>query len=657
MGIFSSVMEPRSDRPRRGPLDDHWYKTFGYGQPTKSGAIVNQETALDYAAFWDGVGLISSTVGKLPFFVMKNLDKGKEKAVNHALYPLIHFSPNPEMGKMAFWEMAVAHIICWGNFVAMKSYDQFGNVVQLWPIPPDQLTIRRDKVTNLLVYEVRRPDGVPIEFTREQVLHIPGLAYDGIMGYSIANKARESIGLGLAQEEFASRFFSNGANASGIVEYDGGMSDKAYDRYKETFTDNYTSLSKSHQLIFLEQGSKYKQLTIPPEAAQMIESRRFSVEDLARWLHLPLHKLKSMERATFSNIEEQNKEFVDDGIMPWLTRIEEACWMQLLPVKDRKRFYFWHNVTGLLRGNSKARSEYYAKMFNMAAMSPNDILALEEQNPVEGGDERFVPMNMIPLSMAKKILAEPDDDDNSRTEKRDSKAQMFLQRNRLIKRFAPVFERAAEKIVSRDANAVHRASDRFLLHGKRDQWDAFVKSFYDELPEFIRAEMGPVATTYTELTRDYVAGEVGSEPGDMDALVSEYLDDFAAEYIYSSRGQLNELVKESKSDEAAAAAVGGRSVEWADTRAEKIARNESFTLLNAVSAAVIFGAGMRLFWRNQSKSCPYCVDLEGAVIRGNQLFLPAGDYEPAGADGPMLLRKGVKHPPLHRSCDCMGLPG
>ena len=330
--------------------------------------------------------------------------------------------------------------------------------------------------------------------------------------------------------------------------------------------------------------------------------------------------------------------------------------MQLLPLKDRKRYFFWHNVAGLLRGNAEARAKYYQIMIQNGIYNRNEVRELEEKGPVEGGDEFLIPMNMMLASDAGNLQDNPDEDD-SRMEQRDSKARMFLQRNRLVKRFAPVFERAAEKIVSRDANAVHKASDSFLLHGKRDKWDAFVESFYDGLPDFIRAEMGPVAITYAEMTRDVVSGEVGSEPGDMDALVSDYLDDFASTYVYSSRGQLNKLIEENKTDEAAAAAVGGRTAEWSDTRAEKIARNESNALLNAVGAAIIFGAGMRLFWRNQSKSCPYCLALEGAVIRGNQLFLPAGDYEPEGTDGPMLLRKGVKHPPLHRSCDCMGLPG
>jgi HK97 family phage portal protein len=255
-----------------------------------------------------------------------------------------------------------------------------------------------------LVYRIRMDREADIILPREKVLHIPGLGFDGFQGYSVIAMARKSIGLGMAMETFGALYFGAGTHPGVVVSHPGQLKDPS--KLRDSLGAAYSGLGKSHRLMLLEEGMKIEELGIPPDDSQFLESRQFQIPEIARWFNLPPHKLKDLTKSSFSNIESEQISFVTDSILPWLVRLEQNYQMQLLTVSDKSfsgygRLYFKHSVDGLMRGDSASRAAFYRAMTNIGAFSINEVRELEDKDPIDGGDEHFVPLNMVPLSMVK----------------------------------------------------------------------------------------------------------------------------------------------------------------------------------------------------------------------------------------------------------------
>jgi len=367
-----------------------------YGSQSLTGEVVTESTALTFSAVYNAISLISGTVGALPLHLYQQEKKSKHLALDEPLYRVMHYRWNPYMTAMTGRETMMAHILTYGNGYAEIVRDLMGRVQQLWPIPPDRVKIKMKE--GKLIYEIR-VDGEPIDLSREKVLHVPGLGFDGYQGYSVIAMARKSIGLGMAMETFGSRYFGEGTHPSGVVTHPGQLSN---DNLRNALQEGYAGLGKTHRLLLLEESMKFEPITIKPEDSQFLQSRQFTIPEIARWFNLPPHKLKDLSKSSFNNIEQEQISFVTDSIMPWLIRLEQGYYQQLLIERQQESgLYFKHSVQGLLRGDSVSRADFYSKMFNIGAFSVNDIRELEDMNPIKGGDEHFVPMNMVPLSMAK----------------------------------------------------------------------------------------------------------------------------------------------------------------------------------------------------------------------------------------------------------------
>lgn len=386
-----------------------WDRSFWnlIGSQSLSGENVTEETALTYSAVWNAVSLISGTIATLPLHLMQRKDKTKRIADERRLYQVMHDQWNPYMTAVAGREAMMAHILIWGNGYAEKIRNGYGEVVELWPITPNRVNPKMEG--SELVYEIRMDREAPITLPRDKVLHIPGLGFDGFTGYSVISMARKSIGLSMALETFGALFFGNGTNPGMIVSHPGHLKDPSI--LRDALTAAHSGLGKTHRLMLLEEGMKVEKYGIPPDDCQFLESRGFQIPEVARWFNLPPHKLKDLTRSSFSNIESEQISFVTDSILPWLVRLEANYNTQLLTTGDRGlygqgRLYFRHNVDGLLRGNAKDRAEYFRIMWNIGAMSENDIREKEEMDPIEQefANDYFVPMNMVPLSMIREYL-------------------------------------------------------------------------------------------------------------------------------------------------------------------------------------------------------------------------------------------------------------
>lgn len=377
---------------------------------TSAGVNVTEETALTYSAVFNATTLYSNTLSTLPLRLIKEKSNKKRPATEKDLYGIMHTRFNRYMTAQIGREVLMAHVLLWGNAYAEIVRNQVGDIKALWPIPPNK--VRPEMENGEMVYRIT-VDSEIITLPRERVLHIPGLGFDGFVGYSVIALARDSIGLSMATEQFGSNFFSNGTHPGIIVSHPGKLGDTASKNLRESLQQTYSGLGNEHRLLLLEEAMKVEKIGIPPEDAQFLGTRQFQIPEIARWFNLPPHKLKDLTKSSFNNIESEQISFVTDSILPWVIRFETNYNTQLLSEKDTKQgFYFKHSVEGLLRGDAKSRSFFYTKMFSIGAMSINEIRAKEDMDPIVNGDKHFVPLNMAPLDKIEEVIA----NDNSTPE-------------------------------------------------------------------------------------------------------------------------------------------------------------------------------------------------------------------------------------------------
>jgi HK97 family phage portal protein len=380
---------------------------FGIG-PTASGEPVSEWTALNFSAVWAAIQCIAGAVGSLPLFLYKRLPNGgKERFVDHPLYEKLHDQPNPEMTSMVWRETIQAHVLSWGNGYCEIQRDQANRVVALWPITPDRVTPDRRQPGGELFYRVLNPTtNREVEMAPEDVLHIPGLGFDGVKGYSVIAKAREAIGMGLAYERFGNTFFANGAGFGGALQFPRPLSDKAMTNLRTSIEARHKGPGKAHQFVILEDGGTWASTSMPLDDAQFLQGRKFQVTEIARWFNMPPHKLRDLERATFSNIEEQQIEFVTDTIRPWLVRWEQEINRKLIRPAERRIQFAEHLVDGLLRGNLQQRYQAYAVGRQWGWLSADDVNDMENRNPLPNGQGQIylVPTNMAPADKIDAIV-------------------------------------------------------------------------------------------------------------------------------------------------------------------------------------------------------------------------------------------------------------
>jgi HK97 family phage portal protein len=365
------------------------------GTEASSGALVNEESALKYVPFWAAVRVISGTVASLPFHVYRRVPGGgRERNNNHRAYELLHDRPNPYKDALTFIETRQAHVLTYGNGYAEIQREGAGRVIALWPLLPDRTT-RKLTEGGVPYYEVKDADYNTVQLPDENVLHVKGLGFDGYTGYDVVSYHKEAIGYGVAVKEYGSRFFGNGAAPGGVLEYPGKMTDKAFANLKASWSAAHQGLSNAHRMQILEQGLTWKQTGTDPEQAQAMEVQKFTVDDCSRIFNIPPHKIGSLEHATYSNIEEQNIDFVTQTMYYWFRKWEQEANYKLFSTAERKSLFCEILVDGLLRGDIKSRYEAYHLGRQAGFLSVNDIREKENMNPIgDPGDIYLEPLNM-----------------------------------------------------------------------------------------------------------------------------------------------------------------------------------------------------------------------------------------------------------------------
>lgn len=438
--------------------DDEWYRFFigeGYGKKTKAGVYVNEEVALTFSACWCATRVIAETIAMLPLLEYeKQSGDAREFATDHYLYPLLKDAPNPEMGSMAWREGRLHHQVNWGNAFSEIEWDSARperrtRIVAFWPIHPSRVrpvceSSSPEEYRQGYRYVVGNDDGTSVLMRADEVLHIPGpLSDDGIWGKGVVQYARESIGAALGAEQHAANTFGDGNMPGAVLKLPGMKDPGVRKQFRAEWKEVHSGPTGDKLAIIPPEGDFLPITQFSNEDAQWLASRQHSVEEICRWYRVYPHMIMHLLRSTFSNIEHQGIEAVTYSFLPWIRRWEEQINLKCLLPHERGRYYVEHQVAGLLRGDIKSRYEAYMTALQNGIMSINEVRRLENLNPVKGGDQHFIQLNMTTID---RVGEAQDAKQQAATDQKPPKddSEMLVAMDRLTARFVQATENQAK---------------------------------------------------------------------------------------------------------------------------------------------------------------------------------------------------------------------
>ena len=411
MGLFEWLGISPRDAPKIEDSVRDSGQTFVFGK-ADSGETVNERSAMQIATVYACVRLLAETVAGLPLHLYRFTDadeKGKEKAKDHPLYRILYRQPNPEMTSFSFREVMMTHLLLWGNCYAQIIRDGKNGILGLYPLLPENVEVDRNEKGQIYyiyhAYTDEKPgeNNKDIYFRRDEIFHVPGLGFNGLVGFSPIAMMKNALGTTLAVEKYGSAFFRNGAQPSGVLEHPGVL--KNPEKIREAWSDVYGGPNNAHKVAVLEEGMSYKAISLPPEDSQFLSTRQFGVNEICRIFRVPPHMVQDLEHATFSNIEHQSIDFVVHTLTPWLVRFEQAIMKDLLLPDEQDALFPKFNVDGLLRGDYQSRMQGYATGISNGFMSPNDVRRLEQLDTIpaeKGGDDYYLNGGYVRLEDAGK---------------------------------------------------------------------------------------------------------------------------------------------------------------------------------------------------------------------------------------------------------------
>ena len=648
---------------------------------SNSGQTVTEDSALRLSAVFACVRILQQTISTIPLQVYERTGgggRGKRIVSDHPLYDVLHRLTFPDwnLSSLEFRELMMGWLALYGNAYALIQRDGRGRVTGLQPWHPTYMVVH--KQAGGVKYMLQAAGG-EVELDQREVLHIRAMLVnaDCVVGLSPIQYARETLGTSQALEQFGGKFFANAARPSGVLEvpfsFDGR--EDAMRRLRDSWENLHKSSANVGKTAILEEGTTFKPLTIPPGDAQFLESRRFGIEEIARifWC-IPPHMIGDMTHATYSNIEQQGIEFVTKVARPLAVKFETALNNTLFSKEDRKRYFAEFNLDGLMRGDTESRYRAYSSGMNWGFLSPNDIRDLENMNRVEGGDQYFVPLNMVPIKQSEALVkaqiekpaasapAKEDDEEaqpkqsqegKAGPHRRETRATGAAFRLRLREGYRPLVRNAAERIVRAEVRGIRKQIDSARALRDKSIFDNWLEQFYNsEFGPVIEAAMGAVFASLAESVGGAAADEIASQAPDMSVFTTDYLRTFILKHQQGSIGQLQALEDFD--------AVEERLDEWLEKRPEKIGDEEATKLSDAAAKVAFVAGGVTLLkWQANANACPLCRSLDQQVVGVDRWFVPAGGtVDPQdGETAPMHSYGNVGHAPLHQGCQCTVVPG
>lgn len=644
------------------------------GEPSSSGIRVNEKNGSQHATVYACINILSRDMASLPLKLYeRKANGGRAEVSSHPLSAWLK-EPNRVQTPVQYRQHRWAMILTAGDAFSQVLRNPL-NEFETWPLEPALVEVKRRKDGTKL-YEYKR-GAEAREFRQDQVHHSFGLSFDGYRGVSPIRWCMETIGRAIAVGEYGAAYFRNPTPKVILTQPAGAMKPEGREEFIKSWNEKFSGKKGLSTVALLPGGIDVSQIVkIPNNEAQFLETQKFSKEEIAQIYNVPLHRLQALDRATFSNIEHQDLEYVKYTLLPWLTAEEQSIERQFLTRAERERFFVRHSVDALLRGDFKTRMEGHAMSLQWALMTPNEARALENLPAVDGGDDLLIPLNQTKL----KDLIPPDQpqgqpptnqNDNStgnqgralnlRAGVSGAEYRSAQMRRRIMQRHRPRFQRAIQGLVADEIRAIE-AQAALRLTSTRGTGD-FLSWLEDYASERIaavkQALSGPALAAAKDAATD-AANEVGSQIEDerISRFVDEYAQTFAEAWTGKTKAQLSNVVRDAQRDgDDIADAVSQRLSEWNETRAEKQAQRESTALVNGIAAIIFWALGRSLVWVTFGENCPYCDSLRGKRVAPNEAFVPEGDYQPEGAQTPLKIRGIRKHPPIHSGCDCSIAPG
>ncbi len=664
--MLGRLFEGRNDKKGDGTQFSGWLR----GQNVEE-ISANEHNALQLTAVYACVRILSETIASLPLNVYQNLDNGKDKAKDHPLYDVLHNQANEEMTSFIFRETMTAHLLLWGNCYAEIEYDRAGRVRGLWPLLPDRTNPERDRATNKLFYQTTIKNE-RIRLPSDRVLHIPGLGFDGLVGYSPLQMVKKSMELGMYAERFGSDFFKNGTNVGAVVTHPGTLGDGAFERLRKSLQEKYEGLGKAHRMMLLEEGMTFAKNMIPPNEAQFLETRKFQISEIARFFRVPPHMLADLERATFSNIEHQAIEFVTHTLRPWLVRWEQQMQKDLFTEEERKKFSVGHVIDGLLRGDIKSRYEAYSIGRQNGWLSADDIREKEDMNPLPDGQGKtyLIPLNMIPAQYVTDDFDissdEPSDTPEERSQRMKKRAAELRRirqrrthemRSRSKTNYRKPFARAFKRIIEKEVDDVLSKARDLFQQRNIDLFTIWLGEYYEDFQSYFEEEMMPVVLSFADIIIQGVADELEVEEEiSLQAFIGAVVAAMAVRYIAKSQKRIMKVIDDGLSNSMdLTEAIEKETTRWKEKRPEQESKGEATRTANAIAKAAYKKYGVReLVWVAASgEVCDFCKRLDGKVIGIDQTFVAAGEDVVGNADEtPLTPKKNITHPPLHTGCEC-----
>ena len=652
----------------------------------RGGRNVTPETGMQIASVLSCVRVLSESVAMLPLEMRAREGRGTRRATELPLYTLLHDLPNPEMTSIEMRMALQGHLASWGNAYAQKIPSRGGQWIELWPLLPSRMEPQRAPNGDM-IYIYQESDGTKTVYLASEIMHIRGLSYDGLIGYSPIGQARRTLEAKARMDEYQAAFWENGAQPGAVLKHPGKLSDKAFERLMQSWEARHQGAANANRMAILEEGLTVESMGLPQSDAQFLETQKYNRTEIAGLFRVPSHMINDLDRATFSNIEQMSLEFVIYTLLPWLVAWEQAIGRDLLSPTERGRYYAKHKIQALLRGDNQSRSEFYTAALQWGWMSINDVRELEDLNPVANGDTYFVPLNMVPIEQAIKgvppttstqanaIRAYMDADhadsctcgacrdggDADREQRAEDDEAEKLRANRveMARAMQPVFDDIATRVTKREARDVGRLVEKHLRKRANGDFLDAVRDLYADFNGVVEDAFRAAMLAYARQAMMAAGAELGKKsPGLTDKLrqfVTEYLANLGNGWASSSRTQIEIVVQEALDGGVDPAdAVTERITRWEDTKPAKVADRQSFEALNAFVVAS-YGAYKvtRIRWAARGDSCPFCQQLSGRVAGIEEFFVGDGTSLDGGEAGPMQIKRNVRHGPLHGGCDCV----
>lgn len=633
------------------------------GSSSYSGVAVSPETAMTLSAVYSAVKIISETLASLPLLTYAREERGKRRAIELSLYYLLHDAPNELMTSFEFRELQQQRLLLHGNALAEIAYNGRGGVESVWPLDP--LKVKEYSISNGKVYyHYERPDHSNEWISSDNIWHIRGMGGNGVWGYSPIHIMRNSLGVQMATEEYAGKFFASGAQPSGVLKHPGALGDTAYDRIKDSWAETHGGLENAHKTAILEEGMEYQQISLPPEDAQFLQTRQFGISDVARMYNIPLHMLNELSRSTNNNIENQSLGYVIYTVRPWLVRWEQSMQKNLFLSSQRGKYFAEFLVDGLLRGDTKTRHDTYAIGRQNGYYSANDVREMENKNPIDDGDIYLVPLNMTPADQIGEDTEQPTDTGARsliQPETVETRAQRSVgSRSQLITEFEPMFAEVLQRSVRREVSDVKRQAKKTIGKDNTQSFIDWMPGYYEDHRAYMDKSLRPIFAAYMAATIRAIKNEMQSQDDiTLVDFTKAYLDTYTNRYSQKQQKYiLAEIERAQAEDGDVLLAVDNLMDYYDEDRATQESERETRRMGNAIALASYGAVGVTVKrWQTVSDNCPYCNQLKGRTIEINEYFLDKGDAVTAAGVSPLPITANIGHPPAHDGCDCMVVAG